>query len=224
MTVRRFLAIAFVVFAAIAVFLGNHTNTRRQRDLEQHAVLDHAAEFGRARLPQAREFFAENRTYLDYLAASEELHAREVAILPHLIVSSYDEAIWRGRWDEIPWLAPHELHAALTLVWTETEGARDISIVFYENSMTYTLFGTPLHAHRTSAWVAFRHGDNVAWPGYHVVNTESLGDGWHLTLITYEPLNSARPFLIATIILSALSLASLGVLIWSIKTYRFLRK
>lgn len=224
---KKVLMIAVVLFALLAAWFGIYTYSVRQNDLKQRNSLEHSIAIAVNRLPQAHDFFLQNRHKLELLSLSEELHTREVTILPGLLISVADDMLWwPQQWDEIPWLTAELEEAALALLLTDTPGAHDVSIVFSESSMNFTLFATPLHAvlhgQRPHAWVVISYGETLTWSNRGIVHTEPLESGFHLTITSEQPRNEARVYLLITILFAALSLVSLVVLIWGIKTYRFM--
>ena len=217
------LKIFIVLFAVVAIFLGFFANTARQLDIEQHAAIERAIELTDWRVSQAHELFVEIRPYLDVLAGSEELRSREVFFVPGLLyVPEDDLLIWRSEWDDTPWLSPDEVYAVNALFQKDIEGARDRVINFSESGMTATIFGLPLHAHDARAWLGFTYRDTVVFPELYVVRTEALDDDWYLSTTAFIHVNTFPPLLIATLLAALASLATLGILLWGIKTERFI--
>jgi len=223
MKLRRFLLIAVAVFSLAALWFGIYTYGARRNDLDQRASVETAISLADRRLSQANDLFEQYRATLDVLAQSDELYLRQVTFAGHMLISVRDESIyWMQEWQDIPWLSPSEAEAAAFLLSTEIQGSRDVSIVFSEYTMTFTIFATPLHQNPPRAWVVLRHGNTLDRAERRVVQAEELEGEWNLAIISEQLRNEATPYLIITIIIAILAIASTAVLIWGIKTYRFI--
>jgi len=219
--------IAIALFAILAFWFGLTTLGSHHGDAEQHATLEHAVSLAEGRVSQAHEFFRENREHFVLLSQSAELKAREVSFLPRIIISLADHEMWRpNEWEDIPWLTMDMLESAMVLLYSDIPGSRDLSIIFHSDSMDYTIFGTPLHAilygMRPHAWVIIHYGDTHPREDRRIVSTEPIEDGFYITITSEIPQHEARLYLFLTILFLVLTLASIAVLIWGIKTYRFL--
>jgi len=218
--------IAIALFAIIALWLGFYAYIVYQNDLEQHAVIEHAVSIAESRRSQAHEYFKENRSHFILLAGSLELQERKAALMPYLIISVADNTLWWPHdWQSIPWISAPLFESILILLHPDTPGARDNSIIFHGSSMDYTLFGTPLHAvlydMQPHAWVIIHNGETYPREDRRVVTTEMIEDGFYITVTSELLRNESRLYLYLTILFTILTLAAVAVLIWGIKTYRF---
>lgn len=223
----RILTIAIILFALLAVWFGIVTHGALQSRADSLNSIEHSVTLAMRRVPQARDFFERNRQHLELLAASQELQAREVSMLPGILVSVADDMLWSANeWHEIPWLTQEETEAALILLRTEEPGANDVSIFFGDGSMNFTLFGTPLHAvlHglRSHAWVIIQYGDYIVREDLRLVHTETIDENWNLIVTSVLVEDGFRTYLFITILFAVLSLASLIILIWGIRTFKFI--
>lgn len=226
---RNILLAAVATLAIMTGFLVVYSFNARQNDMEQHRGVAHGITLAEGRIPQAREFFNTHRHYFTLLSNSPELFYRQVTILSNTIVSVTYSDFWRRQqWHSLPWLDDEIIHAAITLINTDEPGVRDASIRYTSDSMGFALFGTPLHlslpGQRTMAWVSISYGQHhEVLPDRRNIHTEPLDSGFSL-IITAELLrNEARLAVIITVMLALLTLATLAVLIWGIKTYKFIQ-
>ena len=223
---RYVLIIVIIIFSIIALWFGSSALTSSQVYEEHRSAVENAVRLAENRLEQANEFFVDYREYLDVLAGSENFHARGAIFLENSIISTYDETMWNW-WDDIPWITQSEMDTLFSLFLAEIPGSNIISLIYYENTMTYTLFATPLHLARGGdehrAWVGFRYGDPTsAWTDVQVVYSEELADNWHLVITSEISRNETTMNVILALIAVVLAGASIGVLVWGVKTYRFL--
>jgi len=224
---RKILTIAAIVLSICAVLLGIYTWTASQTDEELNALIDRSVVLAEARLDQAEEFFFENRQKFELLGRAEELQARNVTFISNMMISVADDEIWwASQWGQLPWMTPEIGNAVLELLHTDTPGALDLSIVYNNNTMHFTLFATPLHAvlhnQQQQAWVMINYGEaSPPWENRHVVHTQPIEDGFYLTITALQHRNEAFRFLLITILFVVLAIASFVVLIWGIKTYKF---
>ena len=218
---------AIALFSIIAFWLGFYAYITYQNDMEQHATVRHAVLLAENRVSQAHDYFQENRHHFDLLASTNNLKEKEIAFLPYIIISVVDNELWRPQeWGNIPWLSAPLLDSVMTLLHPDTPGARDNAIIFHGNSMDYTLFATPLHAVlrdlKPYAWVIINYGEIYPRDDRMIVSTEAIEDGFSITITSVPLRNESQLYLILTGLFVVLSLASVFVLIWGIKTYRFI--
>jgi hypothetical protein len=218
---------AITLFAILAFWFGFTAYNAHQNDMEQHATLNHAISLAEGRTSQAYEFFLENREHFQLLSQSAELKLWQVTFLPNLIISMADYEMWRPHeWNTIPWMTEDILESIMVLLYSDIPGARDLSIIFHGDSMDYTIFGTPLHAilygMRPHAWVVINYGSTYPREDRRVVSAESIEDGFYITITSEIPRHEARIYVFLTVFFFILTLATIAVLIWGIKTYRFM--
>jgi len=224
---KNILLITIAIFALLALFFGLNAHGARSNDIRQNDFIERSVVLAEARLPQAEAFFFENRHHIELLAQSPELHAREVTILPNILISVTDETFWSvWEWHEIPWLTYDLIEAIFALLYTEEQGANHLSIIFYNGAMHYTLFATPLHAilhgNQQHAWVAICYGDAFPWEARTTVHTEPLDSGFYLSITSFIHRNEALPFILLTALFIVLTIATSVVLIWCVRTYKIL--
>ena len=228
---RTALIIGIIVLAFAATWFGSNALIE-QRDYTAHSgEVERAITLAERRVPQAQDVFEDFRGYLNVLADSEEFFSRNMSIVslgllpgdPMVMISERDEEVfWSYQWhDELPWLEMQHIEAIVALLRTEIEGSRYVSIVFSEDTLTYIVFGTPLHVDPPRAWVALHYGGDHVWPDRQVVHTEALADGWSIVLTSEIPRNGAGLFIVITAVIAVLIIAAVVVLVWGIKTYKF---
>lgn len=224
---KTVMMIAIALFAILAIWLGIYTNIAHQNDIAQHVAVDHAVSLAENRLQQAHEFFMENRAHFDTLIRSDILKEKQIVFRPYLIISMTDlEVWWPHEWSEIPWMTDDILESTVALLNPDTPGARENSIIFHGDSMEYTLFATPLHAVlyevRPLAWVLINHGETYPRSDRRVISEEAAQYGFYVTVTSEILRNESRLYLFLTILFTVLTIASIIILIWGIKTYRFI--
>jgi hypothetical protein len=215
------------LFAILTFWFGFTAYNANQNDMEHHAKINHAISLAEGRVSQAHDFFLENHRHFQLLSQSDDLKLWEITFLPSLIISLADYEMWRPHeWNNIPWMTDEILESVMVLLYSDIPGARDLSIIFHGDSMDYTIFATPLHAilygMRPYAWVVIHYGDTYPRDDRRVVSAEPIGDGFSITITSEIPRHEARLYLFLTILFTVLTMASIAVLIWGIKTYRFI--
>jgi hypothetical protein len=207
-------AIFWFTYSALSV----HAN-----DIEHQNQIDHAIGLAEGRVEQAREVFGEHLSYLAILKSSQELHAREVIMTQQIIVSVRDEATYFTGVDAFPsWMTEQEISAYLSLVYSEIEGSREASVFFSGGTITYQIFATPLHFFTPRAWVSLQYGDAVTRYDRNIIFAEAMSDGWYVIITSEIPSSGVAIYVIFALIATAMAVGAVAVLVWGIRTYRFL--
>jgi hypothetical protein len=193
-------------------------------DMQHQEQIDHAVGLAEGRVDQAREVFDEHRSYLEVLQNSQELHAREVIMTQQVIVSVRDETTYFAGVDAFPgWLTEQEIGAYLALVYSDIEGSRESSLFFYGGTLTFQIFASPLHFFSSFAWVSLQYGDAEIRDDRDVIYTGAISDGWYVSITSEIPSSGTAIYIIFTLIAIAMTAGAVAVLVWGIRSYRFLK-
>ncbi|MCL2249164.1 MAG: hypothetical protein FWC13_07820 [Oscillospiraceae bacterium] len=220
---RNVLIVVIAVLGFAVVWFIYSALSMHALDVQHQEQIDHAVRLAEGRVEQAREVFDEHRSYLEVLQNSQELHAREVILTQQVIVSVRDETTYFAGVDAFPgWLTEQEISAYLSLVYSEIEGSREASLFFYGDTFTFQIFATPLHFFTPRAWVSLQYGDVAARDDRDVFYVGAISDGWYVSITSEIPSSGVTIYIIFALIATAMTAGAVAVLVWGIRTYRFL--